>query len=582
MLENATTVIEFTAYDEDMEDTLNWTVVSVEGLPANPAGSRLMEDLPAFNAPNPTLPDLNRVHKNRMTITPEQPKTNEKDEYRININLSDGKHNGNVEFTFNVRVQNINDPPYVVTPPSDISMSENSSGTVTAWRLTDIFKDPDREAGIAEENLMFCACLIAGPPIGIELDGEMGLVSLEIPDYAFSGITPISWECVINLMATDAGSGDHEKTASSSIFAKLHIEHMNHEPFLGKNATDLLEYGLTWMEDTSYARLDLNDVFRDVDIQYAEDFLTFKVSGDNHISVNDTAGMITLTPERDWFGRETIKFKATDSNSQSVWLNVECEVLPVNDAPFFCETEMDIAWDDETDLVINETTGPAGALTKLVLDIAVKDPDPGDHFFCSWYVYNALGKSIYRTRKPVENVFEYEFRCNWTGPFSAAESPYELKVVVQDLDGAEAVYTWNVTVNNVDRPPSIRCTSPKNDSTFVKGEIIFFNAWESNDPDEPKENLIFTWASNRQGIIQQDRGRSGAQFEFSKLKPGKHIIELSISDSDGDETTQTITITIAEPSAVPGFETISMIVLSVIGCILVAGKRKKLELGANL
>ncbi|MGQ9582457.1 MAG: hypothetical protein ACUVV6_02965 [Thermoplasmatota archaeon] len=568
--------IEITVLDEDMGDGLNWTVLEVTPSPTNPAGAKLMDTLPTFSSPNPTAPDFNRIHTNKLLITPKQPKTNDRDEYTIKVNVDDGRDEGSMNFTFRVRVLNVNDKPQVAQPVPDVWVKENSTMTCTTWRLTDIFKDPDLEAGIAEERLTFSAVVTAGPQLDIDIEDSTGTVTLVVPDYAFSPNPPTTWESSVKFTATDAGSGNPANKTSNSTTGRIRVEHINHDPILSANGTELLEEGLVWAEDTTDTRLDLNKVFKDYDTTYAGDALSFSFSGNRYISVKNSGGKVTLTPERDWSGRETIKFKAMDSFGRSKDLRLECEVYPVNDAPSFCETEMDITWEDEEALTIKEATGPTGTLNKLLLSISVRDPDIGDTHSCVWYVNDSEGNVVHKSGRPVPGDDDYEFECAWTGPRSASGSPYEVKVVVIDQKGATAVYIWNLTVLNVNRLPVITLTSPQDNQSFMKGKTITFDAWSSKDPDESTgDGLTFTWTSSKQGLLKQDRGQLGAQFALNNLKAGTHIITLRVMDSDGGESEYTFTIKVKEPSTTPGFETPVLLATVAAGALFVGARRRK-------
>jgi hypothetical protein len=110
----------------------------------------------------------------------------------------------------------------------------------------------------------------------------------------------------------------------------------------------------------------------------------------------------------------------------------------------------------------------------------------------------------------------------------------------------------NITMVNVNRPPSIRIDSPLDNMTFSRGQRIYFDAWTSQDPDEANDGLTFIWHSSKQGLIKQGRGIYGAQFSFENLKFGRHIITLTVRDSDGGETSMNITVKVMESTTPAG------------------------------
>lgn len=572
--------IDFGVYDEDGGDTVNWTVVSVTGAVTNPQGAKLMDDLPTFAMATTTGDDQSHLHSNRLTITAKQPKTIERDTYTIKINASDGNEGGSTVFEFKVVVYNVNDKPYVAMPIPDITMRENSTMVCTTWKMTDIFKDPDREAGILEDRLTYTAVVTAGPSFGISIDNDTGTVSFSVPDYAWEGVPPTTWDSNIKFTVTDSGSGTAANKTSNTTTAKMHIEHVNHDPGLSANGTDLEENGLTWAEDVVDSRLDLNKAFSDPDVRYADDVLTFTFSGQKNIGVKNNAGRMTMTPTKDWNGKETIKFKATDKFGRSKELRLEVTVAQVPDAPFFCETEMDITWQDTEALTIKEANTPAGPLNKLLLAVSIKDADElmgaVDPHSCQWYINDSQGNVIYKTNKFSQGDDDYEFKAAWVGAFSASGSPYEVKCIAKDTFGLVTTYIWNVTVINMNRPPTVKVDGPMDNKSFMKDSKIHFDAWNSSDPDtdELRDNLTFIWNSSKQGTFHQDRGQNGAMFDFKNLKVGKHIITVTVQDSYGGETSLSFTVTVKDSTPTPGFEVVALIA-SIIVAVAVLGRRRK-------
>jgi hypothetical protein len=579
--EGETYSLDMTVIDHDKADTLNWTVLSVVGSASNPQGAKLMDGSPPFKYANPTESNINDVHSNTLLITAKQPRSVDRDEYTITINANDGRDGGSLNFTFKVKVQNVNSKPYVATPIPDITMRENSTMTCTTWKLTEIFKDQDKEAGIVDP-LTFTAVVTAGPALNIVVDQDTGIVTFTVPDYANDQTPMASWESTIKFTCTDSGSGTPANKLSNNTNAKLRIEHVNHDPMLSANGTDLAEYGLTWTGDQPDSRLDLNKAFFDPDVKYADDRLTFSWSGQKFIAVKNNAGRITLTPTIYWNGKETIKFKAVDKQGRSKELRLDCTIMPVNHAPYFCETDMEITWDNEEMLTIKEANSATSAPNKLLLAITVNDPDTlygTDTHECMWYVNDTNGNLIYKTPRFSLNDDDYEFKTAFTGiapnAFSSAGSPYEVKVVVRDKGGLVATYIWNITVLDTNRPPSARFDSPVDNKTFTKGRKVYFDGWNSTDPDEAAENLTFIWNSSRQGMIKQDRGQAGAQFSFSNLKVGKHIITLTVIDSSGGESVTAFTVKVNEPSSTPGFEGVVVVAAVAAIAVFVGYRRRK-------
>jgi hypothetical protein len=585
--EGEPTPIEMTVIDRDADDRLNWSVVSIIGSGSNPQGATLMDGTPQFSTPNPTDGNVNQVHTNKLMITAKQPKTVDRDEYTVTIKVDDGRDNGNITLQFRVKVQNVNSKPYLALPVPEITMRENSTMTCTTWKLTDIFKDYDKEAGIVDP-LTFTGVVTAGPTLSINIDQDTGIVTFTIPDYA-NDQTPLSaWDSTIKFTCTDSGSGTPANKLSNNTNAKMHIEHVNHDPMLSGNGTDLAENGLTWLGDQPDSRLDLNKAFFDPDVKYADDSLTYSWSGQKFIAVKNNAGRVTLTPTIYWNGKETIKFKAVDKLGRSKELRLDCTIMPVNHAPYFCETDMDVLWSDEETLTIKEANSATSANNKLLLTIAVNDPDTlygTDTHECMWYVNDTNGNNIYKTARFSLNDDDYEFKAAFVGiapnAYSSTGSPYEVKVVIRDKGGLVSTYIWNITVADTNRPPTARFDAPIDNKSFTKGKKIYFDAANSSDLDDGQLNgrpnidgLTFIWNSSRQGTIKQDRGQAGAQFSFGSLKAGKHIITLTVIDAAGGESVVAFTVKVNEPTSTPGFEGVIVLAVVAAAAVFVGWRRR--------
>ena len=120
----------------------------------------------------------------------------------------------------------------------------------------------------------------------------------------------------------------------------------NDAPTLLKNIPDL-----SWNEDEIYD-LNLNDYFTDVD----GDLLSFGINGNSKIKADIINEFVSLTPNKDFFGTETVVFDASDGILSKSSNNFDLIINNVNDAPTLLKNIPDLSWNEDEiyDLNLND------------------------------------------------------------------------------------------------------------------------------------------------------------------------------------------------------------------------------------
>ncbi|MDP8321831.1 MAG: tandem-95 repeat protein, partial [Candidatus Stygibacter australis] len=85
-------------------------------------------------------------------------------------------------------------------------------------------------------------------------------------------------------------------------------------------------------EDSTDSSINLNNIFGDHDLDYGDE-LIYTCYGDINLQVMENNGAVTITPDPDWNGSETLIFRATDSEDLFVETSVNITVVSVNDLP---------------------------------------------------------------------------------------------------------------------------------------------------------------------------------------------------------------------------------------------------------
>jgi hypothetical protein len=123
----------------------------------------------------------------------------------------------------------------------------------------------------------------------------------------------------------------------------------------------------------------------------------------------------------------------------------------------------------------------------------------------------------------------------------AESEPWRVQVEVRDEDGAVGTAAVDLEVVPQDEgadAPVVTLLSPQDGGTSHAGEAVIFEASVSDVQDEPSA-LSLSWTSDRDGEFSaQGADSSGkAQFVFSGLSPGPHVLTVRATDSDGHFTT---------------------------------------------
>ncbi len=307
-------------------------------------------------------------------------------------------------------------------------------------------------------------------------------------------------------------------------FEEVHISvvNVNDPPVLTKTAGDI-----ELPEDTVMTgALELTDHFEDID----GDHLSYNCTGSDKVRPEIRFdGMVEITSERDWFGRETLTFHAADPGGGTANMTVNVTVLPVNDPPVLKNID---------DMTVREG------------EIVVIEPNATD-------VDTA--------------VLHFAFGGAMTG--TIWETGYEdagvhtVNVTVFDGEGRDS-QTVYITVIDVNRDP---VAMAGRDRTAKAGEAVLFDASGSFDPDDPdnaeRDEMSYTW----------DFGDGSAGHSMtvthSYRNAGTYRVMLIVEDGNGGTGTYELVVLVEEitddSSLLSGWLTWSIISIVLVCAVIV-------------
>ncbi len=260
---------------------------------------------------------------------------------------------------------------------------------------------------------------------------------------------------------------------------------------------------------------DLDDYFEDPD----DDVLTYD-SISNKIGINiDLAGLVSLTPEQNWFGEELVIFTATDSAGSVAQDAVLVRVLPLNDAPVI---------EGLPDIVIRHNETFRFDVTPYLSDI--DDPISDLTINCSDTVHTTIsGKTI---------SFLYDFET-------------ELNVVVTVRDKyAEARDVMRVKVSD-NRPP----VSKGLPDVVLYEDTPLFLAFGLDeyfyDPDSG--NLTYTFHQTLYYVEVELNATNWVNFTPAADWSGQEVIVFRAMDDENAIVEDTVVVTVLPVNDAPVF-----------------------------
>jgi len=264
---------------------------------------------------------------------------------------------------------------------------------------------------------------------------------------------------------------------------------------------------VVFKEDTQDDSIDLVYIFIDPE----NDPLTFDYDQCVNISVFiDGEGKVILTPNNDWFGTDTIRFWANDTEAE-IYYDVTVLVLNVNDPPSM------------------QSLSPQTFKEGTWKQFTVHATDPDKQTF-------VLSTNM-SERIPGLTAENFEFN-ETTGACriladDAQVGEYSITFKVTDPHGLSDSITVKFRIQNLNEAPfGIQITNPQNGTSTFYGNALMLKG-KCSDPDlnvpGSTEDLTFRWESN---MTEFGLGM-GEELSGILLPEGINKITLTVADKDG-------------------------------------------------
>ncbi len=295
--------------------------------------------------------------------------------------------------------------------------------------------------------------------------------------------------------------------------------------------------GLTFDEDTVSTTSALSAIFSDPE----GDALTYTIEPTSHVKVvKNPTTTLTLTPQENWNGQETLVVTASDGTYATTYED-QIVVSPINDPPVIT----DYAPRDANPQV---TEGDSIQFSVSGDDIEAQSLE---------YKWDVDGSSVGTDMAS----FKYEPQFGDAG---------DRQVTVEVSDGQLSVaHTFHVSVLKGNRAPTVKITTPSAGAQYDEGTPIALTA-DVSDLDDP--NLLhidFIWSLDGTPVSNEP------SFTI-KPTPGSHTVTLTVSDGEFDrDDTVSFSVKAKGTTGLPGFEVGPMLVALVVALTLIAWRRKQ-------
>ena len=296
------------------------------------------------------------------------------------------------------------------------------------------------------------------------------------------------------------------------------------------------------LEDTVDSSLNLSAFFNDSE----NDTISYRlVPGVNHTrpKVSATSGMVTFTPEKDWNGREIVRFRATDDGPGNKWVEVNVTVIvePVNDPPVLNGTLEDLIIDEDVEgrtadirELFSDVDDPVDSLIFSIRVISQDTHPPEGNLTLSYdrsrHIFR-LGPAIF-----LFGTFTLMVNCTDGHPGTKpAETKFNLTVTHTNHDP--------VKKDGVADPFVIEITEHSNNSETCLEDLF-------TDPDLPRnyanDTLKYTISGKRQILANiTNDGRlflDTGTVEYLPGKPYEEMLLLTARDRFGRSAALNISV----------------------------------------
>ncbi len=466
--------------------------------------------------------DNNSLFSAQPVISPDgtlsfTPAANAFGEANVSVTLNDSDGGSSSTQIFTITVNAVNDGPVVGDIPGEEINEGETFATINLDDFVDDVDDTDAEINWTASTSSVLSVTISGR-----------VATIAVLNQEWSGTETITFT------ATDPDNLYDEDGATFTVIA------VNDAPVV----TDIPNQTID--EGAPFASIQLDNYVTDID--NAVNQMNWTVSGNSNISVTITDRVATFAKGVDWFGAETLTFRATDPGGQFDEDQVVLTVTAVNDPPSFTAGGNHTVAEDMSTQTISAwaTLISAGPANESAQTLIFNVSNNNNALFTAQPAINPAG------------TLTYTPAMNANGVATVTVSLRDSGGTENGGDDTSDDQTFTITVTAVNDTPSF--TKGADQSMPEDSGAQTVNNWATNindgDPDLDQGLTFNVSNSNTSLFTAQPAISSSGTLTWTSAPNafGTALVTVTLSD-DGDgsnqSSAQTFNITLTPVNDLP-------------------------------
>jgi hypothetical protein len=375
----------------------------------------------------------------------------------------------------------VNDAP-VVTDIPDQDISEGQ--TFAAITLDDFVSDVDNP----DTEIAWTAT--GNTELTVTITDRVATITM--PDANWNGSETLTFR------ATDLLDAFDEDTARFTVSAE------NDAPVV----SDIPDQDIA--EGESFTTINLDNFVEDVDNSDAE--LAWTFTGNTELTVDITDRVATITiPSENWFGTETVTFRATDPGTLFGEDAATFSVNNVNDPPVFADIE-GLNFDEDD------------SLSFAIADLYDLVDDPDHHDTLLQFIPLQMGENVTIELDGTEHL-----KLKAPAHFYGNDT---LVIMATDGELSDTALVL-VTVNSVNDLPFIEGMEDTLDIIVQQQSSLRMSDFVK-DNDLPKDSLRWEWDVDPEGGVELEFNPVTTNLNITTPEdPGEYLVTFSVTDDSG-------------------------------------------------